>query len=349
MIRILIVEDSPTLRMLLKLVLESDPDIQVVGTAVNGEEGVRMALALKPDLITMDIRMPVMDGFEATRRIMEQRPTPIVVISSNVERSDMMITFNAIKAGALEVLDKAAGLGQADGGAARARLITTVKLMADVKVIRRYRSQQTASSGTSLGAASARVYSLLAIGASTGGPAALNTLLRELPAGFALPVVVVQHMTIGFTAGLVAWLQLESALPIKLAEDGERICPGTIYFAPDDTHIELIGRNVVGLNKMPPVNHVRPSATILFESVARVCGSEAIGVLLTGMGEDGARGLMAIRDRGGATIAQDEATSAVYGMPKAAVELGAVDQVLPLPQISGAVLALTNRMSRANS
>ena len=358
MIRVLIVEDSATSRLLLRHILESDPEIQVVGMAANGLDGVRLALALKPDLITMDIRMPVMDGFEATRRIMEEQATPIVVISSSVEDSELMITFNAIRAGALEVIEKPRGGDHGDFQLIREQLITTVKLMSAVKVIHRYRPSSTAPQPTSsrrpevwrlpsvararLRALSAprRRLSLLAVGASTGVPAALNILLKALPADFPLPIVAVQHMAIGFTAGLVSWLQLECPLPIKQADDGERIRGRCVYFAPDDTHLEVSSRGVLGLSKAPPVSHVRPSATVLFESVARVYGPEAIGVLLTGMGEDGAKGLKEMHDRGSPTLAQDEATSAVYGMPKVAAELGAVDRVLPIGQIGPAIAAL---------
>jgi two-component system chemotaxis response regulator CheB len=307
---------------------------------------VRQALALKPDLITRDSHLPGMDGFEATRRIMEQRPTPIVIVSSSVERSEVMVTFNAIQAGALDVLEKPVASNHPNFSALCARLITTVKLMSEVKVIRRYRSH-TPPHTVGNSAPVARRFALLAIGASTGGPAALNTVFRGLPTGFPLPLLVVQHMTIGFTAGLVAWLQLESRLAIKLANEGEQLNPGTIYIAPDDTHVQVLNRGVIALSKAPPVSHVRPSATVLFESVARVYGGEAIGVLLTGMGDDGARGLKAMHDRGAPTIVQDEATSAVYGMPKVAVELGAADQRLPLPQISNAILALAGSVSAA--
>ncbi len=340
MVRVLIVEDSPTLRLLLKTILESDPEIQVIGMAASGEEGVRQALALKPDIITMDIHLPGMDGFEATRRIMEQRPTPIVIVSSSVDRNEVMVTFNAIQAGALEVLEKPTSTNHPDYAALRERLITSVKLMSEVKVIRRYRSPMAGRGQPGPVGRAARSYALVAIGASTGGPAALNALFKELPADFPLPIVVVQHMTIGFTAGLAAWLQLESRLPVKIAEEGESLRAGTIYLAPDDTHIEFRYRGVIGLSKAPVISHVRPSATVLFESVARVYGAEAIGILLTGMGDDGARGLKAMRERGAATIAQDEATSAVYGMPKVAAEIGAAEQILPLNQIVGAVLTL---------
>jgi two-component system chemotaxis response regulator CheB len=346
MIRVLIVDDSATVRALLRFILESDPEIQVIGMAPTGVEGVRQTLALKPDLITMDVYMPGLDGFEATRQIMEQRPTPIVIVSSGVEHSEMMVTFNAMQAGALEVIGKPAGVMHPNYPELSQQLITTVKLMSEVKVIRRYRSVMSPRPVVRSVPAE-RPLTLLAIGASTGGPAALNLLRKGLPVEFPLPVLVVQHMTVGFMGGLVSWLQLESRLQIKIGEDGERVRPGKVYFAPDDTHIQMIGHGILGLSQGAPVNHVRPSANVLFDSVARVYGGEAVGILLTGMGEDGASGLKAMHDRGSPTIAQDEATSAVYGMPKAAMELGAADQILPIGQIPGALLALLSSANKS--
>ena len=339
MIRVLIVEDSATARLLLTEILNSDPEIRVIGTAANGEEGVQQALFLKPDLITMDIRMPRMDGFEATRRIMETCPTPIVVVSASVESSDLHITFNAIQAGALEVIEKPAGVYHHDFEAIRERLITTVKLMAEVKVIRRRQRRLTETISTAtLTPRSQRSIALLAIGASTGGPAALRTLLKTLPPDFQLPIVVVQHMSVGFLSGLVSWLQLESPLQLRVAEDGNRISPGEVYFAPDDYHLVFTSRDILGLNQVPPVSHVRPSATVLFNSIAKIYGAEAAALLLTGMGDDGAHGLKAIHDLGGLTMAQDEASCVVYGMPKVAVELGAADHILPVDRMVSTLL-----------
>ncbi|MCX6029499.1 MAG: chemotaxis-specific protein-glutamate methyltransferase CheB [Chloroflexi bacterium] len=350
MVRVLIVEDSPTIQMLLKAVLESDPAIQVIGIAANGREGLERATALRPDLITMDIHMPGMDGFEATRRIMEQCPTPIIVVSSSVDSAELPITFNAIQAGALEVIEKPVGFRGQDYENIRERLTTTVKLMAEVKVIRRRfaitRPAITEPALAPLGvsrlvaARGQRIFSLVAIGSSTGGPAALNVLIKALPADFSLPVVIVQHMSAGFMGGLISWLQGESKLPLKMAAQNEPPRPGTIYFAPDDTHIELVGRNLLGLNTGPMINHVRPSVDVLFHSIAKYSAPETVAVLLTGMGEDGAVGLKAIHDCGGLTIAQDEATSVVYGMPKAAALLGAVDHILPLSQIATTLLEI---------
>jgi two-component system chemotaxis response regulator CheB len=367
MIRVLIVDDSPTARLLLTKLLTSDPEIEVVGTANDGAEGVARALELRPNLITMDIRMPRMDGLEATRVIMEKIPTPIIVVSASVDDADMPITFSAIQAGALEVLEKPVGFGAQNFEALRQRLISTVKVMADVMVVRRRARPPT---GT-LPASSALLYAppaavqaapapagrarepeyyriasppkpvaLIVIGASTGGPSALATLLKVLPADFPVPIVIVQHIASGFLPGLVSWLQTMCALSLKVAQEGELLAPGQVYFAPEERHLVLTARGMLGYNHAPAVSHVRPSATVLFKSAAAAYGAEVAGMLLTGMGDDGAAGLKAIRDAGGTTLAQDEATSVVYGMPRAAAELGAVDVVLPLERMAPTMISL---------
>lgn len=330
MIRILIVEDSPTVRLLLRNVLESDPELKVIGSASNGLQAIKQSKRLKPDLITMDIRMPVMDGFEATRRIMAECPTPIVVVSIDIDDPTLQIALNAIKVGALDVVEKPAGLLHKDFEQIRQRLISSVKLMSQVKVVRQRFVASRLPVNKPLNSPRRQI---VAVGASTGGPAALNTFLKSLPATFPLPIVIVQHMSAGFLKGLINWLQSGCALSIVTASKGQRIQPSTVYFAPDGCHLELHRRQILTLNHKPPVNYVRPSVNVLFESVAQIYRAATIGILLTGMGEDGAIGLKTIHDHGGLTIAQDQRSSVVYGMPKAAVDLGAVDHILPIDQI----------------
>jgi two-component system chemotaxis response regulator CheB len=270
-----------------------------------------------------------------------------------------------MQAGALEVLEKPDGFGSQNFETLRERLVTTVKLMAEVKVVRRrqrpatgtlatsdaWRSASPASAAPAPGRRTpaavqpqtgvlSRPVALLVVGASTGGPAALATLLKGLPADFRLPILIVQHMTSGFLPGLVSWLQTTSPLRLKVALEGEVVTAGQVYFAPEERHLVLAARGMLGVSNALPVSHVRPSATVLFQSAAQKYGAEAAGVLLTGMGEDGAAGLKAIHDAGGPTLAQDEASSVVYGMPRAAAELGAVDLVLPLERMAPTLIAL---------
>jgi two-component system chemotaxis response regulator CheB len=338
-IRVLVVDDSATIRKLLTAMLEADPQIRVIGTAADGEAAVQQALLLKPDLITMDIQMPLLDGLEATRRILAERPTPIIVVSAMGDDSGNHPTFDAMQAGALDVIKKPSGLGSADFQLIAQQLVTSVKLLAEVKVVRRRVGRVTAPITAPLPVVRHKP-AVLAMGASTGGPAALNAVLRGLPDAFPLPVLVVQHIAAGFLPGLLAWLQRECRLPLQMAQAGQALTPGVVSFAPDDHHLVVAARGRLGLNQDPPLSHVRPSATALLQSVARVYGAEAIGVVLTGMGDDGALGLQALHARGGVTIAQDEASSVVYGMPKVAVELGAVDYVRPLDRIAATIMTL---------
>jgi len=329
MIRVLIIEDSPTVQMVLSRLLSSDPDIKVIGTASDGADGVRKTLDLKPDLITMDVHMPVMDGYEATRRIMAERPTPIIVVSSVVGSADTQASFRAIQAGALDVLEKPAGLGQADYQRIRERLLTAVKLMAEVKVVGRRCVEPQASRPKPRAEGRRASPALLVVGSSTGGPAILFSFLKSLPAEFQLPIAIVQHMTSGFTQSLVDWLQTGSSRPILLARHQQRMVPGMVYVAPEDHHLVILRRGVLGLNQEPPESFVRPSATVLFQSAAQQYGNEVAGLLITGMGDDGALGLKVIHDKGGITMVQDEASCIVFGMPKRAIDLGAADYVLP--------------------
>jgi two-component system, chemotaxis family, protein-glutamate methylesterase/glutaminase len=355
MVRVLIVEDSSSMQMMLTEVLSSDPDITVIGVASDGQEGVAQTKKLKPDVITMDIRMPRMDGFEATRCIMSECPTPIVVVSASIDSPDLNISFNAMRAGALDIVEKPKGDAK-DFNAIRERLVTAVKLMSEVKVIRRRNRPERAvaaplpapelSSGT-LHAVNTSRPALLAIGSSTGGPAALNVVLKGLPRNLPVPVVIVQHISNGFTKGLVEWLQRESALPLKIGQQDQRVYPGEVYFAPDDCHMIFHKRGVLGMKKTPPVSFVRPSVTVLFQTVAEIYGDQAIGVILTGMGDDGAIGLRDMRNKGAVTLVQDEATCVVFGMPKAAVELNAARYTLPLEQIPGRIEKLVANVPSA--
>jgi two-component system chemotaxis response regulator CheB len=341
MIRVLIVDDSPTVRLLLQTTLEADPEIRVAGFAVNGQDAVQQTNALRPDIVTMDVEMPLLNGIEATRLIMEQCPTPIVIVTSHSSDNDA-VTFNALRMGALQVLEKPTDLASQMRQQERDLFVATIKALSEVRVVRRRfdRSLRTsAASGNQLPQLRRRV-EIVAIGASTGGPAALNAVLRTLPATLALPLVIVQHITAGFTQGLVEWLQHDCLLPLHIVLQPTTMAPGTIYFAPDERHLFVRNKHLLDLSDAPPVNHVRPSVDVLFESVARCYGGATAAALLTGMGEDGAAGLQAVYLQGGITIAQDEATSIVYGMPKAAADLGVCNYILPLPEIGPRLVSL---------
>ena len=338
MLRILIVEDSSVVALLLKAIFEQQPDMQVVGHARNGREGVQLAHELKPDVITMDIRMPVMDGFEATRLIMADNPTPIVVISSSVDDEELRITFRAIEEGALAVMEKPRWFTHPDFQSISRDLVDTVRSMSHVKLFRRRKMERPKDVDIYETAIQQRTkaYELLAVGCSTGGPQVLHQILSMLPVGFPIPIVVTQHMSKGFIGGLVAWLGGNTLLNVKLATQQEQLKAGTIYFAPDNHHLQVV-RGPSGLTahlvEGAKINGFCPSVSTMFKSVAKTCQNRAVGVLLTGMGADGADGLLALRGAGGHTVVQDEESAVVYGMPGAAIALDAVDQVVAMSKM----------------
>lgn len=347
MIRVLVAEDSVTVRELLVAILESDPGIRVVGQAKNGREAVEMARELRPDLITMDVHMPEMDGFAATKEIMVEAPTPIIIVSSSSRGRDVDLSLNALRAGALMVVPKPDDPASPMFNGKQEQFLSMAKAMAGVKVVRRWATRTAPVPPAPAPPPKAVVPRVVAIAASTGGPAALQRILADLPGDFPTPILVVQHIARGFTEGLTEWLGASSPLRVKVAEHGEGLAPRTVYVAPDDRHLGLAVGDRVEVLDAPPVEGFRPSATHLFESAARSYGAGVAAVILTGMGRDGVAGLQRVRDAGGHVIAQDRATSVVYGMPHAAVEAGVVDAVLPLEVIAGGLDRLTRAGRRA--
>lgn len=352
MIRILIVDDMQTIRLQLRLILESDPELTVAGEAGSGEEAVVFCRKLLPDIVTMDINMPGMGGYEAIRQIMSETPCPIVVITGIESQHLVDVSFKALALGALTVLPKPRGFSPDDAEAKS--LIQQVKMMAGVKVVKHSlrTESQPAMSGKGLAKVAVaeknplpsrltKPAQLVAIGLSTGGPPALQTILSGLPPSFPLPIAVVQHISPGFMFGLAAWLSNVTPFRCKVGELGETIKPGTVYLAPDNAHLAFRGSSNLWHDSSEPVDGHRPSATVLFESVAENFGAKAIGLLLTGMGRDGANGLKAMHEAGAYTIAQDEASSLIFSMPKAAIDLNAVKEVLGLSQIAHRLKALT--------
>jgi two-component system chemotaxis response regulator CheB len=327
MIRVLVADDSATVRQYLAYLLGEDPGLQVVGTATDGLDAVEQAVQLKPDVIVMDVHMPRMGGFEATRQIMQRVPTPIVMVSTAARREEVAMTFDALKAGALTVLEKPGGLDHPEHDETARRLLDTVKLMSQVKVVRRWPTRGWAPAGPRSVEAGHRVR-VIAIGASTGGPQVLADLLAHQPRHFPAPILIVQHITRGFTDGLVQWLRLGTSLTVKLAEAAERAEPGTVYLAPDGAQLGITKEGRIHLAAGRGVDAFCPSVSFLFESVAEAYGPSAMGIILTGMGRDGATGLKRLRDAGGITIAQDKESSVIFGMPAEAIKLGAAQYVL---------------------
>jgi two-component system, chemotaxis family, protein-glutamate methylesterase/glutaminase len=339
-IRVLIVEDSKVIREFLEYIIGQDPRLEVAGSVGSAEEALRILARVSPDVISMDIRLPGINGFEATRRIMSEAPTPIVVVSASVECADLQITMNALEAGALTVLEKPRGTTSADYEAMSQRLCTQLAIMSQVRVVRRQVSRRSALRTDQRVAPRPGDYRMLGIVSSTGGPGALIQLLGGLGTGFPLPIAIVQHITGSFLEGFASWL--EGACPFSVTIVRERTClqPGRIYMADQDRHLQVLP-GYVQIDSSDPVCAQRPSGTVLLKSLADAYGPQALGVVLTGMGDDGARGLLAVRNQGGHTIAEHESTAVVYGMPAEAVRLGGACESLPLPEIAPRILDLT--------
>jgi two-component system, chemotaxis family, protein-glutamate methylesterase/glutaminase len=344
LVRVLLVEDSAVTREYLGFLLARDPEIQVVGAASDGLDAVEQVERLRPEVILMDIRMPRMSGLEATRKIMSCFPTPIVLVTAGFSSDDTALCFEAIKAGALTLLNKPSGFDNPEA----LNLARTVKLMAEVKVVRRWPPSER-SATRPLVKRDGRRIRVLAIGASTGGPAALVEVLGDLRGALAVPVLVVQHITPGFAAGLAEWLSKETRLAVKLAENGEPARPGVVYLAPNGVQMAIGADERIRLTRENTVGALHPTVDHLFASVAEVYGRFAMGILLTGMGRDGADGLSRLRGTGAVTIAQDEATSVVFGMPGEAVRLGAAERVLPPREIGQVIRSLTDQNAKSGA
>jgi two-component system chemotaxis response regulator CheB len=337
-VKVLIVDDSASMRLFLEGIFSADPEIRVVGSVSNGEDALAAVERLTPDVITMDIYMPGMNGLDATRRIMETRPTPIIILSGNLDPEEVRTSFQAMEAGALTALQKPHGAGHPDHEEEVASLVRKLKLLSEVKVVKRWprcvKSLPAApvrESGIKVAVHNPRV---VALGASTGGPVVIQAILSGLAEGFPLPILIVQHMAAGFVRGFAEWLALSSRLPVHVASAGEKILPGHVYVAPDGFHMLVKTDGSINLVAGHPENGMRPSVSMLFRSVAEAYGENAVGVLLTGMGNDGAEELLSMRRKGAVTIAQDEASSVIYGMPGEAVRIGAVTHVLSSEKIA---------------
>jgi len=341
-IRVLVVDDSAFVRQALVRMLSSAPDIEVVGTAVDGRDGVEKALALRPDVVTLDIKMPRMGGLEALRRIMAECPVPVLLMSS-LTSDGGEITLRGLELGALDFVDKSRAPGHMSLSDLAEEVKAKVRALAQVPRDRVHPVDSLlAEPRPPVLAPQARGADVVVIGTSTGGPPALQTIIPKLPPGLSTAILVVQHMPVGFTRSLADRLNAKSAIPVREAQDGENVCPGVVLIAPAGHHMKIKRRGSVArvwLDDEPRASLHRPSVDVLMASVAKAYGPRSLGVVLTGMGSDGVEGLRAIRETGGRTFAESEESCVIYGMPKAAVEAGVVDRSVPLARMADEILA----------
>ena len=338
-IRVLVVDDSAFVRQALTRMLSSAPDIEVVGVAVDGGDGLAKARQLAPDVVTLDIQMPRMGGLECLRRLMHENPLPVLLLSSHT-REGAEVTLRGLELGALDFVDKSSVHGNMNLLELAEELKLKVRALAGTRVARA--PEVWVAPPLEFPPRPAVRAELVAIGTSTGGPPALQTIIPSLPQGLAAAILVVQHMPLGFTRSLAERLDARSALRVREAEDGEGIVPGQVLIAPAGRHLKLRKRGAavrILLDEEPRGSLHRPSVDVLMSSVARVYGPRALGVVLTGMGADGVEGLRAIRAAGGRTLAESEETCVIYGMPKAAVEAGVVERSVPLGRMAAEILA----------
>ncbi|MBF0289256.1 MAG: chemotaxis-specific protein-glutamate methyltransferase CheB [SAR324 cluster bacterium] len=344
MIRVLVVDDSLTVRKWIVEVLEEHPDFEVVGEAKNGKEAIHLAEAYRPDLITMDMMMPEMTGLAATEYIMAHSPTRILIVSASTNRGELLKTYDALAAGAISVFEKPTG--KTEDTKWEKELVAELKMVSRIPVIRHLKGKQLHKPQFDRLSALAKGenYNLIAIGASTGGPQTILKILQALPADFPIPILCVLHISPDFSTSLPDWFSLNTHLQVEFAKGGENLlnCGKTnVFLAPGDHHLCLKGPQLK-LTQDPPRNFCRPSVDVLFESIARHPQYLPVGVLLTGMGKDGAAGMKMIRDTGGFTIAQNEESCVVFGMPKEAIALGAAEIVLSAEEIADELLHLAN-------
>jgi two-component system, chemotaxis family, protein-glutamate methylesterase/glutaminase len=355
-VKVLLIEDSPIALEILQRILSSSADVKVVGTAHNGKQALDMIPNTQPDVICVDLFMEKMDGLELTRQVMAKYPCPILVVSNAVQSTDQDNIFRLLQAGAIDVFPKPKTGSPSDYEKVRTTLIDKIKVLSGVRVF----TKPLRDTGVAAKPAIATVrtsppinlrdisqnrFKVLAIGASTGGPNAFGKILSHFPNNFPMPVICAQHISEGFLEGFVNWLNVHCSLKVKIAQVGEIPEKRIIYFAPETQHLEIDSRGKFTYSKDIQANAYRPSITTLFKSIARFYGDTCMAVLLTGMGNDGAEGMKAICDAGGLTIAQDESSSIIFGIPKEAIALGAARYVLLLSDIPSFLLNQASRQA----
>ena len=335
-IRVLVVDDSAFMRKLIRDILNSDPEIDVLDVARNGREAVEKTLNLNPDVITMDVEMPVMDGIRAVEEIMNKKPTPIIMVSAyTIENA--RITLEALEKGALDFVTKPGGPISVRLRDVKERIIEKVKAISHVNV---KALKLPVKMGKVLKPPPGGMEKIVVIASSTGGPKTLSHIIPRLPPNLKASILVVQHMPRGFTKPFAERLNKVSKITVKEAEDGEDLKGSGVYIAPSGYHMKVDEEWKIHLTSDPPMHGVRPAADVTMISVASVSGNKTIGVVLTGMGKDGALGVREIKSRGGKNIAQDEETSVIFGMPRAAINTGCVDEVLPVDRIPDGIVKM---------
>jgi two-component system chemotaxis response regulator CheB len=344
MIKVLVVDDSPVVRDLLKHILTLENEMVVIGEAKDGQEAVEFVERNKPDVITMDINMPRLNGFDATRQIMQKNPVPIVIVTASWDPSDLNKAWQAMEAGAVAAVEKPRYSTEENYRNNSKNIVDTVRLMSQVKVVRRWPKRKVAVTEVSADRTESRLsaprYEIVAIGASTGGPPVIKELLETLPENFSAPIAIVQHIARNFTAGLVEWLDRSTALKVRVAKNRESLEAGTVYVAPDGFQMKVDLSSHIILTDDPPENGLKPSVSYLFRSVADIFGKKAVGILLTGMGKDGANELRTLKDKGAITIAQDKETSVIHGMPGEAIKIGGATHIAAPDRIVGLLMRL---------
>ncbi len=346
LIKVLIVDDSPVMQQALIHAIDSDPLLTVVGIASDGEEALIAVRKFHPDVIAMDWQMPKLDGLQATRIIMETMPTPIVIVTGNVSVKDAAVSFRMIEAGALAIIIKPHSVDHPDYKNEVLTLTRTLRLMSEVKLVKRITHVPKEKEKEKIHTAAEDIVRpesdirIIAIGASTGGPLVLQKIFSGLPQNFSLPIVLVQHISPGFVGGFVEWLQLTTKFPLQLAVHGEYLLPGHGYIAPDDFQLGIEDGLKIVLSRGELENGLRPSVAHLFRSVAEVIGPAAVGILLTGMGIDGADELKLMKEKGGITIAQNKQSSVVHGMPGEAIKINAAMFILSPEEILATLISI---------
>lgn len=351
-VRVLVIDDSAFMRKVLTELLSSDPQITVVGAARDGQDGVAKVQELQPDVVTLDIEMPKLDGYGALREIMSRRPTPVVMVSSHTSEG-AEATIRALALGAVDFVAKPSGSISLNMHITRDELVAKVKAAAGatpryrriaaeaVPIRREVKAVAAAMSMAMPSALEAGIpRRLVLIGCSTGGPGALHHIIPKLPADLPAAVLVVQHMPPGFTRSLAQRLDELSPISVKEAEEGDRLRTARVFVAPGGFHMTVDAEGRIRLNQEPAVHGVRPAVDKTFESVVPAWQDRMVGVILTGMGYDGGKGMVSLKKAGGRTIAEDASTCVVHGMPKVVVELGAAEQVLPVHEIADAITRL---------